>query len=364
MNAASRSHRSPLAVVAWVTVLLLGGGLIGASLMHLLAPPPRNDAAPTFATVMAREGTLERVISLNAALRWAEEPAQLWTGQGVLTERLHVDGTLAVSGDVVATVDLVPVTVAAGTVPMFRVLEPGREGQDVRQLQQMLVAKELLPAANVDGRFGSSTSQAVRAWRKQLGLLPSSRVSPSDLIFLKTLPVRIAFEPNLAVGSRLSDGTPFLRPLSTLSASIALPEGQARLVSAGQRVTLDPAGKRLEAVVSDIVVNTDAQGSHLSATLKPVGDGDLCGDQCDQIRPGEGVLWTAEVEVLPPTSGTIVPASAVTSDAAGNLAVVGSEGQIHPVTVIASAQGEVVVTGIGAGTTVRAPALLPREPDG
>lgn len=344
--------------------LLLAGAGIGAALTHLLAPPRDVLAAPSFATVEARTGTVERSITLNATVaRRADAPLAL-AGGGTVTALRIPTGAPATSGDVVATVGLRPVTLAQGDVPMFRELSPGTQGVDVEQLQRMLVAEGHLGANAVDGRYRAATTTAVKRWQAALSVPTDGVVRLQDVVFAPHLPGDVAAAEGVHVGARLGDGAALLTPLLPPDASIELPEGQAQLVVPGQAVTLESGGQTWAAVVQRVTVLASASDTRRVAELTAPGGGPVCGSDCGSVPVPAGLLVPARIQIVPPTQGVLVPASAITTDAGGRTAVVTDAGATIPVEVGASAGGEIVVAGLESGMVVRAPALLPPESGG
>lgn len=353
-------HIGLLRVVLFSAVFLVMGVVIGAALMRLLAPPHDTLASPEFATVVAREGTIKRVIGLNASVRWELGAQAPIAGGGVLTEIRHSGNESVAAGDVVATIDLRPVTVGQGKVPMFRNLSSGAEGVDVRQLQSLLVTEGFLSEGDGDGTFGPRTLSAVRAWQHSKGVDPDGNVRASDLLFLPELPSVLVMAGDLEVGARLADGAPFVQTLSAPIATVSLPEGQAQLVTKGQSVILDPAGRKWAAVVKRVRTDLSERTAQQVAELAPAGPELICRDDCADVPSDEGLVLPAEIEIVPETAGVIVPTSAVVSDATGS-SVVTADGQRLPVRVAAAANGEAVVEGIPPGLSVRAPALVPKK---
>lgn len=357
---AKRSRGLPRRIIAGAALLLVGFA-VGASLVVLLAPAATVGPSATYATVAAREGNLRRSITLNASIAWEQGVTARLAGGGVLTAISLAGRGPVHSGEILATVGLRPVTAAQGLVPMWRDLSRSARGPDVQQLQNMLVSLGRLPASSADGDFGTATREAVLDWQRAAGLPGDGIVRASDLIFFPELPSRLALIEGISLGDRLADGAEFIRVLKAPRAQIALPEGQLSLIREGQRVALALEGRRWETVIGPIVNRPDAQGPHYSATLGVSAAEPFCGDACAEVAVGPEALVPADIEVVPPTSGVIVPASAITLDASGASAVVLSDGSMGRIAVLASVGSEVVVSGIEAGTLVRAPALSPRS---
>lgn len=348
--------------ITWALVYVSLGLVAGWSLTRLLGPPQESLESPSYATVESREGTLEKTISLNASAMWTVASHVPVASGGVVTELRVAAGAEVSPGDVLATIDLRPVTVAHGQIPMFRELGQGASGADVKQLQNMLVDGGFLPKTAADGRFGSGTVAAVKAWQKRGGVEPDGLVRPADVIFLTELPARVGLAPGVEPGARLGDGDAFIEVLKDPRVTISLPEGQASLISAGDKVVIAPGEHAWSAIVRDIESVTDDEGTRQTAVLEHAGDGLICGDACDLLPTTGAILLPADIEIVPPTAGVIVPASAITSDTSGATGVITADGESLDVTVVAAVDGQVVVDGLVPGVRVRAPALVEQEP--
>lgn len=129
---------------------------------------------------------------------------------GVLTWLLD-EGELVESGDVFAHIDETPVVALEGSIPMYRVLRSGVEGEDVLQLEQALVDLGYDPGSDVtvDEEYTAATTDMVERWQEDLGLSETGRVSPGDLIFAP-LPAQV-LEHQAAVGGGVSSSTPIIR---------------------------------------------------------------------------------------------------------------------------------------------------------
>lgn len=347
-----------------VSVALAGlvvGGIVVAAFAHLLVSPSDVLRAPHYATVAARQGSVERTIVLNASLSWVRGDPVPHAGSGVLTALSVSPERDVQAGDVVATVDLRPVVIAQGSTPMFRSLARGAQGPDVAQLQHLLAARGHLDGPP-DGTYRASTVEAVKRWQRSLAVEETGTVQPSDVVFAPALPGRFVPATDLRIGARLGDGAALITPLSTPVATLNLSEGQANLLEAGQRVTIAPGTRDWPAVVDEVTTRTDEASTTRVASLRSAGDGPLCADACHEIPVVGAFLLPARIEVVAPTAGVIVPASAITTDAAGATGVITAEGTAVAVTVRASTGGEVVVDGLDADTVVRAPALVAQAP--
>lgn len=218
-----------LAMIAGLALVVGVGG--GWALRTLLAPAPEVLESATYTLVTAREGSVGHSLRLNATAEWQAETTLLNQATGIVTSLVWQAGDVADAGAVLYTVDLRPVVVAAGDVPAFRDLHSGARGDDVTQLQELLAATGHFAGAP-DGVFGRSTERAVRAWQQDLGLAADGVVRRGDVLFVPSLPARLALEPDLAIGAAVAPGDPAVRVLRATPRVHHRPAGGA--VTAGQ----------------------------------------------------------------------------------------------------------------------------------
>ncbi len=358
--AVRRSH-----VLAAVALVALGSGF-GWAASSLFSPPAPLPEGQAFSIVEASEQELSRSVNLNAAASWTGGFQLINLAPGVLTQRIIASGEPVATGDIVYTVGLSPVAVAAGDIPAFRDLVPGVRGADVGQMQQMLVDTGHRAAAP-DGSFDAATLAQLKSWQRASNSPVTGTAPLGSLLFVGTLPAVVGWDDAATpaadgsvpdakgvVGSRLVEGDSVAQFLpSTPSFTIDLPVGQRRLVDTGMPVTLRFGQHQWAAVVAAVQAPRD-DGSAI-ATLDPAdGNESICGEDCNTI-PVEGVgSISATIEVVAPTTGTVVPTSALAVAADGSTAVVSESGEVIPVTTKAIVGGQALIEGVAVGTKVRA----------
>lgn len=133
-----RAGIRPAAITGLAALLFGVGG--GCALRTLLAPAPEVLDSPAYTLVAAQEGTVGHSLRLNTTAEWQAETTLLNQAAGIITSRVWQAGDTASAGSIIYTVDLRPVVVAAGDVPAFRDLHSGARGEDVTQLQELLVS--------------------------------------------------------------------------------------------------------------------------------------------------------------------------------------------------------------------------------
>lgn len=342
----------------WVLVVpLIVLGLVtaaagGWALRAILATPepPVGDIAVT--TVAVREGTVGQTFTLNASASWSAATAGRNRASGTVTAVWLRSAATAKSGARLYAVNLRPVVAITGTTPMFRDLMVGARGPDVRQLERLLTQKRYLAAA--DSRFTSATAAAVKRWQRSIGITPDGVVRLGDVVFLRSLPARLGLDRAIRTGAQLSGGegiTTFGEPGFVVRAT----REQATRMAIGNPVTItSPKGKRWRAQVAQTRATTD---DNFEVALAPINrETSICGSDCAELPTRAKSLLVAAIEVVKPTTGLIVPASAVVTDAAGATLAITADGTRTPVTVRITVGGQSVVTGLRVGQLVQAPA--------
>lgn len=343
------------ALLGWILAALATGALGTWAVLRVLNPPANVLDSPGYTLVTAERGTVGQTLRLNTSAVWAAEAEFANQASGIVTSVDLSDGVLVEPGTRLYSVDLRPVVVAAGAVPAFRDVAQGVRGDDVAQIQAMLTALGYA-AGDPDGIFDAAVNSAVRAWQRDLGVPVDGIVRRGDIIFVPSLPARLALAPELAVGKVLSGGEPIVQVLpATPVFSIALPENQSRLVAAGMRVDIFVDGRSWAAEVTAV---TTGASQVPTAQLGGVDGAPICADDCVSIPFGETVLLPCVIHVVPEVEGVTVPAAAVVTSADGRPGVVLESGEFRPVTVVAGASGLVVVEGIDEGVRVRTPGRL------
>lgn len=162
-----------------VTVLAVGAAL---ALPSWSAPQAEHtEQAATATAAVARETLVERSTE-KGALGFGATRTITGTTDGTVTW-LPEPGTVLDRGAAVARVDDRPVVALHGAMPLYRALEQGVRGPDVRQLKDNLEAMGY-GGTGAGDRFTAGTAKAVRAWQKDLGRERTGRVAPGDVVVL------------------------------------------------------------------------------------------------------------------------------------------------------------------------------------
>lgn len=333
--------------------LLVGAG-IGWAGSVVLTPAEDVLASTTFTTVEVVQGEVGSSINLNTAVEWTPIPVGSNRASGTVTTVNVAPGDEVNQGSVLYTVDLRPVVIAEGTIPSFRAMSNGTAGADVKQLQTMLATVGLYSGAQ-DGGFGYLTGRAVKAWQKKLGVPVDGVVQAGDVVFVPSLPTRVALDAEVIKrGAAVTGGEPVVKGLPPAPGfTVPVTDSQASLMPNGTRVEITSGSSKWEGYVVDHVSDPE-KGTKMILSGK---DGSIiCGDGCGTIPVLGQTLLLSKIVTVESVTGLVVPSAALLSAADGTVSVIDEEGHHHKVTVQTSARGMSVIDGVGPGLRVRVPA--------
>lgn len=334
---------------------ILAGAAIGWAGSVVFAPGDDLLEETPYTYIELTDGEVGSSISLNAVAAWKAMPAGTNQSSGTVTSVDLAGGAAVNGGEVLYRVGLRPVVVAAGSVPAFRALEIGTNGEDVQQLQAFLASEELYSGPQ-DGDFGWRTAQAVHEWQAQLSVEDDGVVRLGDLVFVPQLPARLALDPKVIYrGAALGGGEQAISGLAPEpSFEIPVASAQAALIPVGTSVQISAGDASWSAIVSE---QTPAnEGDEVRLALVGPNGGSICGDACAEIPTDGQSRFPSEVVTQAPVRGVVAPTAALISSPDGEVGVVDQDGVTHKVSVLASAKGMSVVEGVSAGTRVRIPA--------
>lgn len=354
-SADTRRSRWPWWALAAV-LLVAGAGGVGWAAASVLTPAEDVLDATAFTYVSVEPGQVGSSIALNTVGTWTPAPIGVNRAAGVVTSVIVTAGDEVSHGSTLYTVDLRPVVVAQGEVPAFRAIGQGTQGPDVAQVQSMLAARGLY-SGPTDGKAGAGTVAAIKAWQKAAGMPQSGVVEAGDVIFVPTLPTRVALDDDVVVrGASLAGGEHVLRGLPAApDFEVPVTEAQAAMMPTGTRVEItSPEGVLWIAFAGGRM--PDPESGTIKVTLEGEDGGVICGEECAQIPVTGEALLTSKIVTVPTVTGLVVPSAALVTGADGKVAVIGDDGEWTPVTVVASARGMSVIEGVAQGTRVRVPA--------
>lgn len=149
------------------------------------APEPRPTPTPASpsSTPTPTPSRTSSLSGLNAQLAAATPIATGSTaqsGRSVLTH-LPGDGDVIKRGGSVYSVDDQKVPLLYGTIPLYRLLKTGTEGEDVAMLEKNLAALGYT-GFTVDDTYDSATAAVVKQWQHDLGRTESGTVQPGDAV--------------------------------------------------------------------------------------------------------------------------------------------------------------------------------------
>ncbi|MBE1530481.1 efflux RND transporter periplasmic adaptor subunit [Actinomadura algeriensis] len=223
-------------------VLVLGAA--GAVAAVLLAgpfggepPASTRSTAPT-GTAIVRQGKVSERISVGGTLTYAGGYEAVNRASGVYTD-LPRAGEVYEAGRVLYRVDTEPVVYLKGSIPVFRDLEWGDRGRDVRQLNAALVALGHGSGLDADSAyFGYATYVALLRLEDDRGLTEDGKLSKGEVVYLPADRIRVT-RLNVGVGDRAGGGTAVLEAGSLRRhVSVELDAAYQSQVEEGDEVTI------------------------------------------------------------------------------------------------------------------------------
>jgi peptidoglycan hydrolase-like protein with peptidoglycan-binding domain len=309
-----------LAAVALVAVGLLAGILL------VPARVPSSVAAPEGerrVAVSSRRFDDPRRVEVTPHRADAVTLTVAETGR--ITRTTCAPGAVISSGTSPVTVDDRPVLALATTVPLWRDLESGMRGEDVRALQVELA--RLGQPVTPTGTYDRATAAAVAAVQRAIGVAqPSGRLPVASVIWLPAPQVTVA-TCEVALAEIIGPG-PFATVAGGLVA-LQVTGGLADAVAGDRLLRLGTASAPIDAsgMVTDAAFLAEVAASPEYAFAAASDSGTLTLD---------AVLATpVEVVVVPP--GAIY---GITDDAGCVIA----DGEPRRVRVVASSLGQTMVT--------------------
>ena len=337
--------------MAWVVSIAVAGLVGWWASGEALTPPADPLVVSEPVTYEVVTGDIGRSRTLVALAEWPSTAVVLNQASGTLTS---IPGTGSAGvGDVLYTVDERPVVAGLGAVPAYRDMKRGDEGEDVRQLQSMLV--ELgFTQRDPDGKFGSGTRTAVRAWQKSLGVTVDGTVVQGDIVWFPELPARYLLSDGLTVGAQLSGGEQIMLLGDEPRVWIPIGLEQRNQIPDQAEVSVSIADGVWEGVVAEVVALDVSEAGDFDLLLGAVGGGPICGTDCGvQIPVGERSEYRVEIVLIPTMTGPVVPASAVVTRPDGSAYVTTSDGEDLPVTILGAQGSLLLVDGIEVGAAIQ-----------
>ena len=336
----------------------LAAGAVGWAGATVLTPATDVLDASAFTYIEVAPDEVGSSITLNTVAQWTPVPVGANQAVGVVTTVNVVPGDEVGQASVLYTVNLRQVVVAQGTVPAYRSIDNGAQGRDVAQLQEMLTAAGHFSGV-ADGVAGPATAAAIREWQRSLGLERTGVVEFGDVIFVPSLPSRVALDTEVMVrGASLVGGEVVVQGLpSAPTFHIPATASQAATMPLNTRVEIEAGDSVWEAVVTD--QTSDEATGDVNIGLEGRDGAVACGEECGEIPVTGQVLLRSRIITIETVTGLAVPSAALVTGADGQVVVIGNDEVRYPVSVVASAQGMSVIEGVEQGLRVRLPAAIP-----
>lgn len=348
-------RRLPTLVVGAALLVCVGSG-VGWAASAVFAPPRDVLSKTAYTHVELVDGEVGSSLTLNSVAQWQATPVGTNQATGTVTSISAAGGDEVQAGDVLYSVNLRPVVVAAGQTPAFRQLSRGTNGADAQQLQSFLHETGFYDG-EIDGKLGGESEQAIRAWQRSLGVEADGTVHLGDLIFVPSLPGRIALDEEIVFrGAALLGGEEVVsglasEPIFTLPVTAT----QAASMPVGTRVNIRMADATWQASVAG--QQPDPEGAdQIEILLEGVDGATICSNACGTLPVVGQSLLSSEIITQPAVQGVVAPSAALLTAPDKKISVIDRQGVEHPVTVVASARGMSVITGVPAGLKVRVPA--------
>jgi len=336
--------------VAWVVSIAIAGLVGWWASGEALTPPEDPLVVSEPVTYRVVTGEIGRSRTLVALAEWPSTAVVLNQASGTLTS-IPGTGSAAV-GDVLYMADERPVVAGLGAVPAYRDMKRGDEGEDVRQLQSMLVELGFLEK-EPDGKFGSGTRTAVRAWQKSLAVTVDGTVVQGDIVWFPELPARYLLSDGLTVGAQLSGGEQIMLLGDEPRVWIPIGLEQRNQIPDQAQVRVSVADGVWEGVIAEVVALDVSEAGDFDLLLRAVTGGPICGMDCTAQIPAAGRSeYRVEIVLVPTVAGPVVPASAVITRPDGSSYITTADGEDLPVTVLGAQGSLLLVDGIEIGVDI------------
>lgn len=355
MTGRAASRRWPWVLLGAVVFLAVGAASAWA-VVTVLRPADDPLAAASHTYVDVAKGEVGSFISLNTVAEWTQLPVGANQAAGIVTAVNVEPGAEVKQGDTLYSVGLRPVVVAQGDVPMFRSISAGVSGDDVTQLQTMLAALGHYGGA-IDGKAENATKVAIIRWQKSLGIDPTGVVLPGDVVFVPSLPTRVAVDPEVIHrGATLVGGEDALLGLPVSPRFwVPVTEAQAGMMPNGTAVEVSsPSGGTWLGVTGE--QTRDPENGSIAVAVDGVEGAVVCTDACGEIPVSGQTTLPSKIVTVAQVSGLVVPSAALITLADGTTAVIDEKDERVSVEIVASAKGMSVITGVQEGARVRVPA--------
>jgi hypothetical protein len=212
-------------------------------------PPARGADRSTAHTAAVKRRNLVDRQRVDGTLGYSgeREAANALTGTYTWLPKV---GDVIRPGEVLWRVDAEPVVLMDGTLPAYRPLRRGDEGDDVLQLERGLSALGYDPGT-IDDSYDASTAAAVRDWQDDLGLDDTGVVELGRVVFLPG--ARRVTKLTAAVGGRAGPGPALTTTSTHRVVTINLDAAEQRSAKVGAKAPVElPDGTTVRGRVSHV----------------------------------------------------------------------------------------------------------------
>ncbi|WP_026929959.1 efflux RND transporter periplasmic adaptor subunit [Glycomyces tenuis] len=362
MSGRRRRGRAGKAVAAAVAVLAAAGAgaaALGFDLTSLGRPAEAEptEAAPQTAEVTRQ--TLTETVTAAGDLDYGDAVALGCRLNGTITG-LPAVGDAIGRGEELYAVDDRPVILMYGSLPAYRSLFPGVEGDDVEQFEENL-AELGYGGFTVDDEYTTKTAAAVEEWQEDLGLDETGTV---DLGRIAYAPAEIRVDAvEAALGSQTGPGTAVLDYTGldkVVTVQVDLDDQELVVIGEPVRITLPDGTEATGTVTASETVTVEGESSDPDAESETVLEVTVAADDAsvfdglDQAAVDVGFAGDSAEDVL------TVPVEALLGLAEGGYGLELATGETTEVIAVETglfADGRVEVSGEGleAGASVVVP---------
>ncbi len=361
----SRRRRRTRIVAATAVVVVAGAGAVSwaTGLFDGDSGNTTATAASRLSTAKVERGDLVETQGVDGTLGYGDAWGISSAAQGTVTW-LPAEGSRITRGETLYEVDEKPVTLMYGTIPLYRALGQGDEGNDVKELEQNLAALGYT-GFDVDDNYTSATAAAVKDWQTDRGLDQTGRVDSSQIVFSSGA-LRVASQ-KVRVGDRAAQGPLITVTPTSQIVTVNLDVADRDLARKGRAVTIDlPGGKTVKGHITSVGTvaesassdqNSGDQSSSDSATIEVI----VTIDKGQSAAGLDQAPVTVNMESSRTKDVLSVPVAALLaiSDDAYAVQVIQPDGttRMVPVDIGTFADGRVEVEGDGIteGTVVGVP---------
>lgn len=277
---------------------------------------------------------------------------------GVYTA-LPAVGQVVDRGQTVYAVSGRPIPLLFGTTPLARQLTTGVTGDDVKELEENLIALGHGAGLTADGTFTQADATSVKRWQAALGVAQTGVVNPGDAVVLagalRVSAVKVQSGASASTGQQVVEGT---SPDHVVA--VNLDARQQTLVQTGAAVTVTmPNGTSAKGTITAVgtVATTSGTGAQQTTTVPltiTLADGAAAG-KLDGATVSVSITRASRQNVL------TVPVTALLALTGGGYAVETADGRHRriPVQTGTFSNGRVEVSGSGLveGLRVVAPSV-------